>query len=127
MRMSPRTPAVTSAVRIPGLLREGRAILYLFDEAGDGAQRRHLDHPAGLGPHQRVRPVPDAAHADDRSGFGDEQAPAAGSAQRAQVSLRVHGTSGLRVADASVMPRIITGPTNAPTHMIAPGRQLRNH
>lgn len=33
--------------------------------------------------------------------------------------LRVHGLSGLRVADASVMPRIITGPTNAPTHMIA--------
>jgi choline dehydrogenase len=33
--------------------------------------------------------------------------------------LRVHGLMGLRVADASVMPRIITGPTNAPTHMIA--------
>jgi choline dehydrogenase-like flavoprotein len=33
--------------------------------------------------------------------------------------LRVHGVQGLRVADASVMPRIITGPTNAPTHMIA--------
>jgi len=32
--------------------------------------------------------------------------------------LRVHGLEGLRVADASVMPRIITGPTNAPTHMI---------
>ena len=32
--------------------------------------------------------------------------------------LRVHGLTGLRVADASVMPRIITGPTNAPTHMI---------
>ena len=30
--------------------------------------------------------------------------------------LRVHGLQGLRVADASVMPRIITGPTNAPTH-----------
>jgi choline dehydrogenase len=34
--------------------------------------------------------------------------------------LRVHGITGLRVADASVMPRIITGPgTNASTHMIA--------
>jgi choline dehydrogenase len=33
--------------------------------------------------------------------------------------LRVHGTTGLRVADASVMPRIITGPgTNAAAHMI---------
>src|SRR5882724_6970309 len=38
--------------------------------------------------------------------------------------LRVHGLQGLRVADASVMPRIITGPTNAPTHMIA-GRAAR--
>ena len=34
-------------------------------------------------------------------------------------TLRVHGLLGLRVADASMMPRIITGPTNAPTHMIA--------
>jgi choline dehydrogenase-like flavoprotein len=34
--------------------------------------------------------------------------------------LRVHGLQGLRVADASVMPQIITGPgTNASTHMIA--------
>ena len=34
--------------------------------------------------------------------------------------LRVHGLQGLRVADASVMPRIITGPgTSASTHMIA--------
>ena len=33
--------------------------------------------------------------------------------------LRVHGLAGLRVVDASVMPRIITGPTNAPTHMVA--------
>ena len=38
--------------------------------------------------------------------------------------LRVHGLTGLRVADASVMPRIITGPTNAPAHMIA-GRAAR--
>jgi choline dehydrogenase len=34
--------------------------------------------------------------------------------------LRVRGILGLRVADASVMPHIITGPgTNASTHMVA--------
>jgi choline dehydrogenase len=32
--------------------------------------------------------------------------------------LRVHGVRGLRVADASVMPSIVTGPTNAPAFMI---------
>jgi choline dehydrogenase len=32
--------------------------------------------------------------------------------------LRVHGVRGLRVADASIMPTIITGPTNAPSIMI---------
>ena len=39
-------------------------------------------------------------------------------------TLRVHGLLGLRVADASVMPRITTAPTNAPTHMVA-GRASR--
>jgi choline dehydrogenase len=36
--------------------------------------------------------------------------------------LKVHGVDGLRIADASVMPAIPRGNTNAPTVAVAPQR-----
>jgi choline dehydrogenase-like flavoprotein len=34
------------------------------------------------------------------------------------ISMRVHGTTGLRIADASIMPTLVGGNTNGPAIMI---------
>ena len=58
----------------------------------------------------------DTQHATSTCAMGD---PAAAAATVVDSHCRVVGLEGLRVIDASVMPRITSGNTNAPTTMIA--------
>jgi choline dehydrogenase-like flavoprotein len=97
MRFTRRIMAARALARFtPEEWRPGRAIesdAELLHAAGDLGTT--IFHPVGT---CRMGPDPMAV-VDDR--------------------LRVHGVSGLRVVDASIMPRITSGNTNAPTVMIA--------
>jgi len=73
------------------------------------------------GPHATIQDIEDLARTGSAS-FGHAVGTCRMGVDDLSVvdpELRVRGVEHLRVADASIMPRIITGPTNAPTQMIA--------
>jgi choline dehydrogenase-like flavoprotein len=93
---------------------------------------RHILHqPAIAALNARETPISAQAQSDQEieqfiRNFGDTIYHPVGTCRMGQGSmdvvdsqLRVHGIGGLRVVDASIMPRITSGNTNAPTIMIA--------
>ena len=90
-----------------------------------------LQQPALAGYRGRELPVSAAAQTDEEIGqfirnYGDTIYHPVGSCRMGpgpldvvDAQLRVHGMQGLRVVDASVMPRIVGGNTNAPVIMMA--------
>ena len=90
-----------------------------------------LQQPALAGYRGQELPVSAAAQTDEEiaqfiSNFGDTIYHPVGSCRMGpgpldvvDAQLRVHGMQGLRVVDASVMPRIVGGNTNAPVIMMA--------
>jgi choline dehydrogenase len=100
----------------------------------DGVERmRHVTSQPALAEviSKELRPGPEAT---DRAGirtyirrFASNHSHVAGTCRMGRSfedsvvdpQLRVHGLVGLRVADASVIPRLVNGNTNAPVMMIA--------
>jgi choline dehydrogenase len=89
----PALAAYVESETLPGPAAASDADLLAYAQAGGGT----IYHPVGTAAMGR---------ADDPSSVVGPD-------------LRVHGVSGLRVVDASVMPRLVSGNTNAATIMIA--------
>ncbi len=96
------TREMRKIMRSPALDRYRGAELYTADAESDEALTAHIRQRADTIYH----PVGTCKMGVDPMAVVDPQ-------------LRVHGIEGLRVVDASVMPTIIGGNTNAPTIMIA--------
>jgi choline dehydrogenase len=113
----------------PGYLSDERDLPTLL--AGMKAARRLMQQPAIAGLVVREHdPGPDCTddtamehHLRRRGGISYHPVGtcAMGRGPEAVVDarLRVHGVEGLRVVDASIMPTLVSGNTNAPTFMIA--------
>jgi len=99
------------AERYPGLHAETDDALAAY--IARAAQT--LYHPAGT---CRMGPLAETEVADSSAAGGTRRIPADPLAV-VDSELRVRGVTGLRVADASIMPTLIGGNTNAPTMMIA--------
>lgn len=83
---------------------------------------RYVKNEFMPGPEVRTRPAYEAyVRRESRSGYHPVGTCRMGSDDMAVVDpqLKVRGVDGLRVADASIMPTLVSGNTNAPTIMIA--------
>ena len=109
----------SAAADMPRLVRGVQRALAIMDAAPLAAWRGPMlapiraDDPAGI--EARLRRSADTEyHPVGTCRMG----PAGDPAAVVGADLRVHGVDGLRVADASIMPTITGGNTNAPTIMI---------
>ena len=109
-----RRPTCRSSSRASSILREIFRTKPLGDivgrELGPGAEART---DAEIGAYVRDRASGTIFHPVGTCKMGTDEMAVVDPA------LRVHGLDGLRVVDASIMPTLIGGNTNAPTIMIA--------
>ena len=93
----------------------------VLDLCTQGPLARHLDRPWQLPADPSDEQLVEHIRTWTQTLFHPVATCAMGTGEEAVVdpSLRVRGISGLRVADASVMPVVPRGNTNAPTIMVA--------
>jgi len=111
-----RRPEDRAHPRVAGTLSSGPpwlSVVITPRKGGDGCLRLHR-HRCGLGGRRRGRPPVRGSRGPGAARRGGRLGPASERAAR----LRVHGVAGLRVADASVFPRIPHGNTHAPALMV---------